>query len=145
MNSSLGSNLSELDRLLLELNAVQQSTPAFATEGARRFTITTVNISPPDVQWMVQWWKECVFCNRRSSSSTALEQHHPPDPGEWRFFRRQDGATHTREAQTWSSRPSYRGRTAKRREPFGWAWKFCSLTNVSSKSLNKEPHIDICQ
>ncbi|KAG8007491.1 Paxillin, partial [Nibea albiflora] len=33
MNSSLGSNLSELDRLLLELNAVQQSTPAFATEG----------------------------------------------------------------------------------------------------------------
>ncbi|XP_049429655.1 mucin-4-like isoform X1 [Epinephelus fuscoguttatus] len=32
MNSSMGSNLSELDRLLLELNAVQQSTPAFATE-----------------------------------------------------------------------------------------------------------------
>ncbi|TDH14130.1 hypothetical protein EPR50_G00042410 [Perca flavescens] len=32
MNSSLGSNLSELDRLLLELNAVQQSTPAFPTE-----------------------------------------------------------------------------------------------------------------
>ncbi|XP_029682239.1 mucin-5AC-like isoform X1 [Takifugu rubripes] len=32
MNSSLGNNLSELDRLLLELNAVQQSTPAFATE-----------------------------------------------------------------------------------------------------------------
>lgn len=31
--NSLGSNLSELDRLLLELNAVQQSTPAFATEG----------------------------------------------------------------------------------------------------------------
>uniref|UniRef100_A0AAZ1X6M6 LIM zinc-binding domain-containing protein n=1 Tax=Oreochromis aureus TaxID=47969 RepID=A0AAZ1X6M6_OREAU len=30
--NSLGSNLSELDRLLLELNAVQQSTPAFATE-----------------------------------------------------------------------------------------------------------------
>lgn len=37
MNSSLGSNLSELDRLLLELNAVQQSTPAFATEGS--FTV----------------------------------------------------------------------------------------------------------
>uniref|UniRef100_A0A8C3A5U7 Paxillin a n=1 Tax=Cyclopterus lumpus TaxID=8103 RepID=A0A8C3A5U7_CYCLU len=34
MNSSLGSNLSELDRLLLELNAVQQSTPAFPTEEA---------------------------------------------------------------------------------------------------------------
>uniref|UniRef100_A0A3Q2Q7Y7 Paxillin a n=1 Tax=Fundulus heteroclitus TaxID=8078 RepID=A0A3Q2Q7Y7_FUNHE len=32
MNSLLGSNLSELDRLLLELNAVQQSTPAFPTE-----------------------------------------------------------------------------------------------------------------
>ncbi|XP_022056103.1 paxillin isoform X2 [Acanthochromis polyacanthus] len=32
MNSSLGSNLSELDRLLLELNAVQQNTPAFPTE-----------------------------------------------------------------------------------------------------------------
>ncbi|KAI3370312.1 hypothetical protein L3Q82_025083 [Scortum barcoo] len=32
MNSSLGSNLSELDRLLLELNAVQQSTPTFPTE-----------------------------------------------------------------------------------------------------------------
>ncbi|XP_035487020.1 paxillin-like isoform X2 [Scophthalmus maximus] len=32
MNSTLGSNLSELDRLLLELNAVQQSTPAFPTE-----------------------------------------------------------------------------------------------------------------
>ncbi|KAF4113872.1 paxillin a isoform X2 [Onychostoma macrolepis] len=32
MSSSLGSNLSELDRLLLELNAVQHSTPAFPTE-----------------------------------------------------------------------------------------------------------------
>ncbi|CAG01877.1 unnamed protein product, partial [Tetraodon nigroviridis] len=32
MNSALGSNLSELDRLLLELNAVQQSAPAFPTE-----------------------------------------------------------------------------------------------------------------
>ncbi|XP_053172299.1 paxillin-like [Scomber japonicus] len=32
MTLSMGSNLSELDRLLLELNAVQQSTPAFATE-----------------------------------------------------------------------------------------------------------------
>ncbi|XP_067295714.1 paxillin a isoform X1 [Pseudorasbora parva] len=32
MSSSLGSNLSELDRLLLELNAVQHSTPSFATE-----------------------------------------------------------------------------------------------------------------
>lgn len=34
MTLSMGSNLSELDRLLLELNAVQQSTPAFATEGS---------------------------------------------------------------------------------------------------------------
>ncbi|KAK2914804.1 hypothetical protein Q8A73_005398 [Channa argus] len=32
MSSSLGNNLSELDRLLLELNAVQHSTPAFPTE-----------------------------------------------------------------------------------------------------------------
>ncbi|XP_077458412.1 paxillin a [Stigmatopora argus] len=32
INQSFGSNLSELDRLLLELNSVQQSTPAFATE-----------------------------------------------------------------------------------------------------------------
>ncbi|CAL8337908.1 unnamed protein product [Lota lota] len=32
MNSSLGSNLSELDRLLLELNAVQDNTPCFPTE-----------------------------------------------------------------------------------------------------------------
>ncbi|TRY88755.1 hypothetical protein DNTS_029678 [Danionella cerebrum] len=32
MTSSLGSNLSELDRLLLELNAVQHSTPSFPAE-----------------------------------------------------------------------------------------------------------------
>ncbi|XP_072570322.1 paxillin a isoform X2 [Paramormyrops kingsleyae] len=32
MSSSLGSNLSELDRLLLELNAVQHSAPCFPTE-----------------------------------------------------------------------------------------------------------------
>ncbi|XP_046904106.1 paxillin isoform X2 [Hypomesus transpacificus] len=31
MNSALGSNLSELDRLLLELNAVQQNSPSFPT------------------------------------------------------------------------------------------------------------------
>ncbi|XP_056293345.1 paxillin-like [Pseudoliparis swirei] len=34
--TSLGSNLSELDRLLLELNAVQQSAPAFPTEDHHR-------------------------------------------------------------------------------------------------------------
>lgn len=50
MNSSLGNNLSELDRLLLELNAVQQSTPAFATEG--RFTISSINISSLNAQWI---------------------------------------------------------------------------------------------
>lgn len=33
MTSALGSNLSELDRLLLELNAVQQSSPSFPTTG----------------------------------------------------------------------------------------------------------------
>ncbi|XP_077457414.1 uncharacterized protein pxnb isoform X1 [Stigmatopora argus] len=35
MSSVLGSNLSELDRLLLELNAVQQSSPSFATTEER--------------------------------------------------------------------------------------------------------------
>lgn len=35
MTSALGSNLSELDRLLLELNAVQQSSPSFPTTGRR--------------------------------------------------------------------------------------------------------------
>lgn len=40
MNSSLGNNLSELDRLLLELNAVQQSTPAFPTEGTLTIIMT---------------------------------------------------------------------------------------------------------
>ncbi|XP_071017398.1 paxillin-like isoform X1 [Oncorhynchus clarkii lewisi] len=34
MSSSLGCNLSELDRLLLELNAVQHNTPSFPTEEA---------------------------------------------------------------------------------------------------------------
>lgn len=33
MSSALGSNLSELDRLLLELNAVQQNSPSFPTTG----------------------------------------------------------------------------------------------------------------
>lgn len=33
MTSALGSNLSELDRLLLELNAVQQNAPSFSTTG----------------------------------------------------------------------------------------------------------------
>ena len=33
MSSSLGNNLSELDRLLLELNAVQHVSPSFPTEG----------------------------------------------------------------------------------------------------------------
>lgn len=41
MNSSLGNNLSELDRLLLELNAVQQSTPAFPTEGKQSDNVVT--------------------------------------------------------------------------------------------------------
>lgn len=33
MTSALGSNLSELDRLLLELNAVQQNAPSYSTTG----------------------------------------------------------------------------------------------------------------
>ncbi|XP_041914911.1 paxillin a isoform X2 [Alosa sapidissima] len=52
MSSSLGSNLSELDRLLLELNAVQHSTPSFPVEEAPpalpSSSVTTQNgISPP--------------------------------------------------------------------------------------------------
>lgn len=35
MSSALGSNLSELDRLLLELNAVQQNSPSFPTTGTQ--------------------------------------------------------------------------------------------------------------
>lgn len=47
MTSALGSNLSELDRLLLELNAVQQSSPSFPTTGtlaALLLTISSVNM-----------------------------------------------------------------------------------------------------
>lgn len=33
MTAALGTNLSDLDRLLLELNAVQQSSPSFPTTG----------------------------------------------------------------------------------------------------------------
>lgn len=47
MNSSLGSNLSELDRLLLELNAVQHSTPAFPTEGAQNDSLSICDIKCP--------------------------------------------------------------------------------------------------
>ncbi|XP_057210575.1 paxillin a isoform X2 [Triplophysa rosa] len=58
MNSSLGCNLSELDRLLLELNAVQHSTPSFATEapsGTQRLTSenglsSAVKAPPPKVE-----------------------------------------------------------------------------------------------
>lgn len=44
MNSTLGNNLSELDRLLLELNAVQHSTPAFPTEGTHTHTQCVISI-----------------------------------------------------------------------------------------------------
>lgn len=47
MTSALGSNLSELDRLLLELNAVQQSSPSFPTTGtlaALLLMISSVNM-----------------------------------------------------------------------------------------------------
>ena len=54
MNSSLGSNLSELDRLLLELNAVQDNSPCFPTEGSFTFCIYTpvfdvLTLNPPYV------------------------------------------------------------------------------------------------
>lgn len=42
MTSVLGSNLSELDRLLLELNAVQQSSPSFPTTGTNNSLILFV-------------------------------------------------------------------------------------------------------
>lgn len=79
----------------------------------------------------------CSFCNRGSSSSAAFQQHHPPDPWKWSLFGRQDCASRTTEAQTWSSRPSYRRRTAKCGEPFGWAGNLCALTNVSNESLKQ--------
>lgn len=47
MNSTLGSNLSELDRLLLELNAVQHSTPAFPTEGTQNDSLSIYIIKFP--------------------------------------------------------------------------------------------------
>lgn len=42
MTSALGSNLSELDRLLLELNAVQQNAPSFSTTGAHSSVLFTL-------------------------------------------------------------------------------------------------------
>uniref|UniRef100_A0A8C6L5T5 Paxillin n=1 Tax=Nothobranchius furzeri TaxID=105023 RepID=A0A8C6L5T5_NOTFU len=54
MTSALGSNLSELDRLLLELNAVQQSSPSFpTTEAAPALPSSSIthyeNGSAPDI------------------------------------------------------------------------------------------------
>ncbi|XP_057687106.1 mucin-2 isoform X1 [Corythoichthys intestinalis] len=45
MSSALGSNLSELDRLLLELNAVQQSSPSFATTEERPPPLPSTSIT----------------------------------------------------------------------------------------------------
>ncbi|XP_051923565.1 proline-rich protein 36-like isoform X2 [Hippocampus zosterae] len=55
MTSALGSNLSELDRLLLELNAVQQSSPSFpTTERAPPLPSTSIthyeNGNAPDIR-----------------------------------------------------------------------------------------------
>lgn len=44
MTSALGSNLSELDRLLLELNAVQQSSPSFPTTGTLKASSFTASV-----------------------------------------------------------------------------------------------------
>lgn len=76
----------------------------------------------------------CLFCNRGSGASAAFQQHSPPDPWKWSLFGRPDGAIHPREAQTWSSRTSYRRCTAECREPFGWAGKLRALANVSNQS-----------
>ncbi|XP_054551277.1 paxillin isoform X2 [Talpa occidentalis] len=46
MSSSLGSNLSELDRLLLELNAVQQNPPGFPADDANSSAPLTGALSP---------------------------------------------------------------------------------------------------
>lgn len=59
MTSALGSNLSELDRLLLELNAVQQSSPSFATSG----TFTPPPASRPVRAVHTQL---CVVCPQRN-------------------------------------------------------------------------------
>lgn len=65
MNSTLGSNLSELDRLLLELNAVQHSTPAFPTEGTRRsphivlFPCLNSDVTNLDLALLFLW--PCTF------------------------------------------------------------------------------------
>ncbi|KAM9821680.1 paxillin isoform 3-T4 [Syngnathus typhle] len=45
MTSALGSNLSELDRLLLELNAVQQSSPSFPTTEERPPPLPSTSIT----------------------------------------------------------------------------------------------------
>ncbi|XP_072770394.1 uncharacterized protein pxnb isoform X1 [Nerophis lumbriciformis] len=45
MTSALGSNLSELDRLLLELNAVQQSSPSFPTTEERAPPLPSTSIT----------------------------------------------------------------------------------------------------
>lgn len=79
MNSLLGSNLSELDRLLLELNAVQQSAPAFPTEGTRCFTISNINAS--SLQRTVHKGNECArFVTEEAApplpSSSIIHQIH---------------------------------------------------------------------
>lgn len=50
MTSALGSNLSELDRLLLELNAVQQSSPSFATTGTPEARSSAPSVCADDTQ-----------------------------------------------------------------------------------------------
>lgn len=60
MTSALGSNLSELDRLLLELNAVQQSSPSFPTTGRNNSLILFLSFLLNNVIF-----KKCYYSQRR--------------------------------------------------------------------------------
>lgn len=65
MTSALGSNLSELDRLLLELNAVQQSSPSFPTTG----TLAALLLMISSVNMMV------LVLDRLTVASTLIRCH----------------------------------------------------------------------
>lgn len=162
MNSTLGSNLSELDRLLLELNAVQHSTPAFPTEGTHRsphivlLLCLNSDVTNLDLALLFSWrcpffFFVCselmdskamanvnvtlFFSNRRDGSSAALLQCHPPDQREWRIGK--DCATCHGEAQTQWGSPGNRRCATKCGEPFGRAGKFSALTHVSHNSTEQ--------
>lgn len=66
MTLALGGNLSELDRLLLELNAVQQSAPCAAASGTSRSPLGLVrSMAPLSVS---------VLLHRRGAAGIAAAQ-----------------------------------------------------------------------